>query len=113
VDGVEHGGDGLGLALGTQHRGLPIGLGPQHGGLPLALGAQDAGLPVTGRRQDLRLPLALGQQDLGPLLALGAGALLHGVADGGRRLDRAQLDAVDLDAPLAGGLVEDACGASG
>jgi hypothetical protein len=83
VDRVEHGGDGLRLALGPQHRGLPVGLRPQHGGLPLALGAQDAGLPVAGRRQDLRLPLALGQQHLGALLALGAGALLHRVADGG------------------------------
>lgn len=41
-----------------------------------------------------------------PLVALGPGAL-HRVADGGRRLDRPQLDAVHLDAPLAGGLVQD------
>ena len=40
-------------------------------------------------------------------LTLGAGALLHRVSDGGWRLDGPQLHAVDLDAPLAGGLVED------
>ena len=60
VDGVEHLGDRLRLALGAQHLGLPVRLRPQHCGLAVALGAEDGGLAVTAGRQDLRLALTLG-----------------------------------------------------
>jgi hypothetical protein len=51
--------------------------------------------------------LTFGQQDHCPLVPLGPSALLHRVPDGGRRLDGAELDTVDLDAPLSGCLIED------
>ena len=41
-------------------------------------------------------------------VTLGAHLLLHGALDGGGRVDGFQLDAVDADAPAAGGLVQDA-----
>src|SRR5690606_23412980 len=97
VDGLEDGADGLGLALGAQGGGLGLTLGAQDLGLLLALGAQDLGLADT-----------LGLEDRGPLVAVGAHLLLHRVLDGGGRLDGLEFDAVDADAPLAGGFVEDA-----
>ncbi|MPN12380.1 hypothetical protein SDC9_159698 [bioreactor metagenome] len=46
-------------------------------------------------------------QDRGPLVALGAHLLLHRLLDRRRRVDRLDLHAIDPDAPLAGGVVED------
>jgi hypothetical protein len=97
VDGLEDRTDGLGLALGAQG-----------GGLGLTLGAQDLGLLLTLGGQDRRLARTFGGEDRGALVTVGAHLLLHRVLDGGGRLDRLQLDAVDADAPLAGGLVQDA-----
>src|SRR5690606_32508580 len=97
VHRLEHPLDGLGLAVGVQDRGLLLGLRLQDGLLSGALGGEDAGLP-----------LPLGVQDRGPLVAFGPHLLLHRLLDGGRRVDGLDLDAVDADAPLAGGLGEDA-----
>lgn len=97
MDGLEDHPDGLGLALGAQR-----------GGLGLTLGAQDRGLLLTLGGQDLGLPDTFGLEDRRALVTVGAHLLLHRVLDGGRRLDRLELDAVDADAPLAGGLVQDA-----
>src|ERR1700756_2653116 len=44
VDGAEHGGDRLGLALGSQGRRLLVALGGEHGRLLLPLGLEDLGL---------------------------------------------------------------------
>ncbi len=97
MDRLEDGPDGGGLTVGAEHGGLGLTLGLEDLGLLLALGAQDLGLPV-----------ALGGEDRGALVPLGAHLLLHRVLDRGRRLDGLQLDPVDPDAPLAGGLVQDA-----
>lgn len=97
MDGLENRTDGLGLALGAQGRGLGLTLGAQDRGLLLALRGEDRGLPGS-----------LGLKDRGTLVTVGAHLLLHRVLDGGRRLDRLELDAVDADTPLAGGFVEDA-----
>lgn len=97
VDRLEDHPDRLGLTLGAQGRGLGLALGAQDRGLLLTLGGEDLGLPDT-----------FGLEDGGALVAVGAHLLLHRVLDGGRRLDGLQFDAVDADAPLAGGLVEDA-----
>src|SRR5690606_34027386 len=85
-----------------------LALGLQDGGGAGALGAQDAALLLTFGGEDLRLALALGGEDGGALVTLGPHLLLHRVLDGLRRVDRLDLDPVDPDAPLAGGLVEDA-----
>ena len=53
MNGVEHGRDGLGLALGTQHLGLTVCLSLQDGRLSLTLGTQDGRLPVTAGSKDL------------------------------------------------------------
>jgi MFS family permease len=114
-DGVVHarrldrrhdGGDGLRLALRAQQQRLALGLGAQDGRLAVGLGVEDDGLLGALRRQHDRLLLTLGGEDGGALAAVGAHGLLHRVADGGRRLDAADLHAVDLHAPLAGRLVE-------
>lgn len=87
--------------------GLRLALRAQGGRLRLALGAQDRGLLLALRGEDRGLPRSFGLEDRGALVTVGAHLLLHRVLDGGGRLDRLQLDAVDADAPLAGGLVED------
>ncbi|ALM42496.1 RTX toxin [Streptomyces sp. FR-008] len=97
VDGLEDRTDGLGLAFRAEG-----------GGARLTFGAEDRGLLLTLGPQDLGLADTFGLEDGGALVAVGAHLLLHRVLDGGGRLDRLQLDTVDADAPLAGGLVEDA-----
>ncbi|GAA3105928.1 hypothetical protein GCM10017687_17080 [Streptomyces echinatus] len=72
------------------------------------LGAQDLGLLLALGAQDLGLPDTFGLEDRGTLVTVGAHLLLHRVLNGGGRLDGLELDAVDADAPLAGGLVQDA-----
>ena len=95
------------LALGPQHPGLLLALGGEHRRLLRGLGPQHRGLLLALRRQHRRLLLALGGEDRRALAAVGPHRLLHRVADRRRRLDAADLHAVDLDAPLAGRLVED------
>ena len=97
MDGLEHGVDGLGLGVGTQHPGLGVALGGEDGRLALAFGGEDLGL--LG---------ALGGQDGRTAITLGTHLLLHGVLDGQRRVDRLELHARDPQAPLAGGLVQHA-----
>src|SRR5215217_4166936 len=106
VNGVEDGSDCLRLALGPEHRSLSIGLGPQHRSLPVTLRPQDRRLLLTAGRQNLRLPLTFCEQDHCPLVPLCSSTFLHGIADRGRRFDRTELDAIDLDSPLACCLVE-------
>ena len=108
VDRLEHRLDGLALTLGAQDLRLAIGLGPQDHGLPVALGVQDGGLLVALGGEDGGLPCPLGGQDRRTLVAVGAHLLLHRVLDRRRRVDALELDPVDADPPLAGGLVQDA-----
>ena len=97
VDGVEDLLDGAGLALGLEDAGLRGALGAQDLALLLALGGED--LARLG---------ALGVEDDGAAVTLGLHLLLHRLLDRLRRVDGLELDAVDADAPLAGGLVEHA-----
>ena len=97
VDGVEDLLDGAGLTLGLEDAGLGRTLGAQDLALLLALGGEDlAGLGALGGEHD------------GAAVTLGAHLLLHGLLDRVRRVDGLELDPVDPDAPLAGGLVEHA-----
>src|SRR4051794_39614209 len=88
--------DRLRLPLGVQPLRLALALRPQDRALLLALGGED-----------LRLLDALGLEDRRAPVALRAHLLLHRLLDGGRRVDRFELDAVHADAPFAGRLVED------
>ena len=108
VDRLEDRLDGLALALGPQDRRLPVCLGPQDLRLARALRGEDRRLLLALGGQDRGLSPSFGGQDGGPLLAVGAHLLLHRVLDRRRRVDALELDAVDADAPLAGGLVEHA-----
>src|SRR5882757_4511241 len=95
VDGLEHRGDRLGLALGAQDLRLGVTLGLQNRRGAFALGGQDRGLLE-----------ALRGQDRGPLLPVRAHLLLHRVLDRGRRVHRLQLDPVHPQAPTSGRLIE-------
>ena len=86
-------------------RSLPR-LGIAIGGFAAALGGEDLRLLGAFRRQDRRLPLALGHQDGGALVALGLHLPRHGVDQIARRLDVLDLDTRDLDAPIAGRVVD-------
>ena len=88
-------------------------------GTGLALRLEDAGLRRALGPQDLALLLALGGEDRGLLGALGGedgarrsrSARICFSIDSWidvRRVDGLELDAVDADAPVAGGLVEHA-----
>src|SRR6185437_8240096 len=70
-------------------------------------GGEDGALLGTLGGEDLGLAGAFGGQDRGALVALGTQLLLHRVLDGTGGVDGFQLDAVDPDPPLPGGLVED------
>jgi hypothetical protein len=78
----------------------------RHRRLCLSLGFQDRRLLLTFSSEDLRLLEALGREDRRALVTVGTHLLFHRVFDGRRRVDRLQLDAVHLDAPLAGRFVE-------
>src|SRR4029077_11298193 len=96
VDRFEYGADGFGLPLGDEYLGLPLPFGGEDGALLGAFGGED-----------LRLAAAFGGEDGGPLVPFGAQLLLHRVLDRAGWVDGFQLDPVDPDAPLPGGLVQD------
>ena len=70
------------------------------------LGAKDLALLLALGSQDGRLLDTLSGEDGRAPVTLGAHLLLHRVLHRVRRVDGLELDAVDPDAPLAGGLVE-------
>src|SRR4051812_15679473 len=96
------------LTLGPQDAGLPLGLGREDGGLAGTFGGEDLALLLAFRGLDRGFPLPFRGENHGALLTVGAHLLLHRVLDGGRRVDRLELDAADADAPAAGRLVEHA-----
>jgi hypothetical protein len=92
-------GFGLGQTLarlGFAERGLATAFGFQDHGLLLAFGA----CRISACAE------ALGFQDVGALLALGLHLPRHRIDQVARRLDVLEFDAVDLDAPRMGGLVD-------
>ncbi len=86
---------------------LGLTVGPQDRRLLVSLRLQDRLLTGSLRLEDAGLTLTLGVQDRRALVAVGPHLLLHRLLDGGRRVDRLDLDPVDPDPPLAGGLVQD------
>ena len=86
--------------FGAQRLSLRVGRRLGDRGLRLALGLEDRRLLLSFGGENLRLLEALGGKDRGPLVTVGAHLLFHRVLDGRRRIDRLQLDAIDLDAPL-------------
>src|SRR3954447_26378673 len=106
VDRVEDRGDGLRLTLRLQDPRFPLGLRPQDPGLLVTFGGEDRGLLLALGGQHGRLPHTFRGEDRGALVTVGAHLLLHRVLDRRRRVDRAQLDPVDPDPPLAGRLVQ-------
>jgi hypothetical protein len=74
----------------------------------LALGFQDHRLLLALGLEDRGLAEALGLEDVGALLALGLHLPRHRIDQVARRLDVLDLDAVDLDAPGMGRLVDHA-----
>jgi hypothetical protein len=95
------------LALGELGQRLHVLVGEQLR-VRLALGAEDCALLRPFGLENLRLLDALGVQDRRALVPVGAHLLLHRLLNGGRRVDRLQLDPIDADAPLPSRLVEDA-----
>ena len=97
VNGLEHLGDRAGLPLSLQDAGLGRTLSAKDLALLVALGSQDGRLLDT-----------LCREDGCTAVTLCAHLLLHRVLHRVRRVDGLELDAVDPDAPLARGLVENA-----
>ncbi len=95
MDGLEHGADRLGLALGPEDLALALPLGPQDAALLLALGGED-----------LRRPDTFGGEHAGALLPLGPHLLLHRVDDALGRVDGLDLHPGDPQPPLARRVVE-------
>ena len=93
VDRLEHGRDRLRLTFGAQDVGFA-----------LVLRGEDVRLLLALSGQDLRLFLAFRGEDHCALLPVGAHLLLHRLLHACRWVDRLDLDPVDPDPPLAGGL---------
>lgn len=99
--------DGSGLSLGLADTGCSLTLGAEDGLLLVGLSAVDGSRLLTLRLENLSLLLTLRGEDGGTLVTLGLHLLLHSLQDALRRDDVLKLDAVDLDTPFVGSIVED------
>ena len=106
ADGLGDEFDGLGLSLSNADTGLCLSFSFEDGLFLGGLGLVDDSGLLTLRGEDLSGLLSLGGQDLGTFVSLGLHLLLHRSEYGIRRSDVLQFDAVHLDAPLVGGIVE-------